>query len=234
MSLFCFGYGSLLYKPVPHFTGRYPGYIKGFARRFAQSSNDHRGTVENPGRVATIIHSDEWTSYAASHPCGKGDVFPEDDQVWGVVYEVAAEHAVSTKAYLDDREKNGYSEERIDVYGADDKVAFKDVLIYVGRLDNEAFVGPEPLKELAMRIATHEGPSGTNKEYLYQLAEHVRRICPESTDHYLEQLTQQVRQYEEAGYLPPSQLEKQTAKSDIINALEQAKQATTHPLTYAS
>ncbi|TIA71017.1 hypothetical protein E3P92_03107 [Wallemia ichthyophaga] len=205
MSLFVFGYGSLLYKPVPHYVNCYPGFIKGFARRFAQSSSDHRGTVENPGRVCTIVHSDEWAMYAASHPCGKGDAFPEDDQVWGVVYEIAPEHSSEIKAYLDDREKNGYTEERIHVYGADNKVAFENVLIYVGRLDNPAFVGPQPIDELAMLIATHEGPSGTNKDYLYQLAEHVRRICPESTDHYLETLLAHVKHFEKAGHVPPSE-----------------------------
>lgn len=137
---------------------------------------------------------------------------------------------MQTKAYLDHREKNGYSEERINVYGTDDKIAFENVLIYVGRLDNPAFVGPQPINELGMKIATHEGPSGTNKEYLYQLAEHVRRICPESTDHYLETLAAKVKEYEKAGHVPPSERQDQSA---ILNKLEQAKQAN-HPLTNAS
>lgn len=46
-----FAYGSLLFKPPP-FKGltSEPGYIKGHVRRFAQSSHDHRGTPEQPGR----------------------------------------------------------------------------------------------------------------------------------------------------------------------------------------
>lgn len=219
---------SLLLSYPRQYIGRYPGYIKGFARRFAQSSNDHRGTPASPGRVATIIHSDEWQDYAKSHPCGAQDAFPEDDQVWGVVYEIAQEHSFAVKAYLDHREKNGYTEERLDVYGPDNKIKFRDVLIYVGRLDNPAFVGPEPLKELAMRIATHAGPSGTNKEYLYQLAEHVRLICPESTDHYLETLTAKVKEFEQAGFAPPLE----SKDSVIIDQLRRSK-ATDVTLTKA-
>jgi len=46
-----FGYGSLIFKPppFPSLTSE-PGYIKGFVRRFAQHSHDHRGTEEHPGR----------------------------------------------------------------------------------------------------------------------------------------------------------------------------------------
>ena len=80
-NLFVFGYGSLIWKASFPYIQRQPGYIKSFARRFAQSSTDHRGTVDYPGRVTTIIHSDEWEQFAKSHPSGSQDTFPEDDQV---------------------------------------------------------------------------------------------------------------------------------------------------------
>lgn len=49
------GYGSLIFKPPPLYSFRVTGTLSGFIRRFWQSSSDHRGTPEHPGRVVTLV-----------------------------------------------------------------------------------------------------------------------------------------------------------------------------------
>ncbi|KEP52139.1 putative cation transporter ChaC [Rhizoctonia solani 123E] len=89
-----FGYGSLIWKPPPYYAERVPGFLKGFVRRFAQSSSDHRGTPEHPGRVVTLIAAVDWSGFSST------DEFPHEDVVWGVCYTISPEHAAEMREYL--------------------------------------------------------------------------------------------------------------------------------------
>ena len=71
------------------------GYVKGVVRRFAQSSLDHRGTPELPGRVVTIIESLEWYKLVE-----KREVRNDEDLVWGVAYRIDPGKVEEVKAYL--------------------------------------------------------------------------------------------------------------------------------------
>lgn len=193
-SYIVFGYGSLIWKPPPHAIERIPGYLKHYVRRFAQSSSDHRGTPESPGRVVTLIHADEWAHFSSQ------DAFPHEDVVWGVAYIIDPLHAREVKAYLDYREKDGYSEHQVDVYAIKEGVevvVVPQATVYVGKADNPSFVGSEPLDELAHRIWTSVGPSGTNKEYLMQLSQAILELAPDSHDSHLEALEKRVKELDE-------------------------------------
>ncbi|CAI4060491.1 hypothetical protein N7582_001631 [Saccharomyces uvarum] len=220
------GYGSLIYKPPPHYTHRIPAIIHGFARRFWQSSTDHRGTPESPGRVATLIPYEEIVGRPAflkdfnRYSQGTPIQGPDDLITIGVVYYIPTEHAQEVREYLDIREQNGYTLHEVEVHletdreheaelgsaleqlPLHDKTGKRVLLttVYIGTVDNEAFVGPETVDETARVIATSHGPSGSNYEYLAKLQQALTQmpIIKERgsiTDHYLTALLESVHKY---------------------------------------
>ncbi|KAH3901874.1 related to Cation transport regulator-like protein [Saccharomycodes ludwigii] len=129
--LWVLGYGSLIYKPPPHYKYRMPGIIYGYARRFWQSSSDHRGTPESPGRVVTLIPYEDIISdskfneniehYLENNTTdpirGKKKKLSEKDlSIIGVAYYIPPDYAQEVHQYLNVREQDGYTIHSIEIH----------------------------------------------------------------------------------------------------------------------
>ena len=145
-----FGYGSLIWKQDVPFLEARPAAINGWSRRFWQGSHDHRGVPEDPGRVVTLVES-------PGASCA-GRAFLVEPGVF--------EH-------LDHREKNGYERVRL-------RIEFDghsaDGVVYVAPPDNPAFLGPAALADMARQISRCVGPSGSNQDYVIELARALRAL----------------------------------------------------------
>ena len=80
-----------------------------------------------------------------------------------MAYEV--EETVFT--HLDHREKNGYRRVDALIHFA---AGTAPGTVYIAAEDNPAFLGPASLEAIATRIRCSHGPSGSNKDYLLELA----------------------------------------------------------------
>lgn len=129
--LWILGYGSLMFKPPPFAKYKLTGYLNGYIRRFYQSSSDHRGTPESPGRVVTLVSiadilknekfQKDVLNYELKNYNGvdKETIFGDLQrlyellEIYGCIYYIPPEHAQEVTEYLDIREQDGYSSHEI-------------------------------------------------------------------------------------------------------------------------
>ena len=158
--IWLFGYGSLIFKADFPYLDRRPATIRDWVRRLWQGSHDHRGTVDDPGRVATLV-----------------------PQVGSVCVGMAYLISSQVLEHLDYREKNGYlrcAEEMTFTDGAR-----TEGLVYIATAENTAYLGPAPEQDIARHVARAEGPSGRNDDYVLQLARALREMSAQD-DHIFE------------------------------------------------
>ena len=163
-----FGYGSLIYKTDVPVVNKEIVCIKGWRRVFFQGSTDHRGTVEKPGRVCTLL--------------------PDKDSVcWGIVFTLDPLHIKESIEKLDFRERNGYSVESLEVFThqADTEPLYTQVLTYIAKPDNEVYLGDAPIDLIAKQVVDCSGHSGKNSCYVLKLAQAVRELMPHVEDDHL-------------------------------------------------
>ncbi|MCZ7677078.1 MAG: gamma-glutamylcyclotransferase [Roseovarius sp.] len=157
MTMWVFGYGSLLWNPgfapLERAVARLPGYRRGFCMR----SIHHRGTVDNPGLVLALDAAD-------------------DAQCVGLGLRVAPDDEARVLADLREREliSSAYLERRLRIALADGRQV--EALTYVVDPDHVQYCGGLPLEEQARIIACARGGRGPNSEYLVNTTHHLREL----------------------------------------------------------
>lgn len=179
MVLWVFGYGSLIWNPGFDFDEKILGFIKGYKRTFNLACIDHRGTPENPARTCTL-ESDE------------------DAICWGIAYCVRGglEKEREAMKYLERRECEYDQKISVDFFKEGDslKPVVMGVLVFVSTPDpvgNKYYLGPAPLEDMARQIATANGPTGNNRDYLFSMEKALSNISHE--DDSIIELSNEVR-----------------------------------------
>ncbi|MBT8154286.1 gamma-glutamylcyclotransferase [Epibacterium ulvae] len=173
MTMWVFGYGSLLWNPGFPVAETRKATLHGYGRSFCMWSIHHRGTEENPGLVLAL---DEIESAHCT----------------GLAFAVEARHEAATLQALREREliSSAYVERELDVeLECGERVR---TVTYVVDPEHVQYCGGMALETQAQVIARAIGGRGPNTEYLYNTAEHLSEIGLEDTD--LTWLTARVRE----------------------------------------
>ncbi|MGR3760046.1 gamma-glutamylcyclotransferase [Roseobacteraceae bacterium NS-SX3] len=173
MTMWVFGYGSLLWNPGFPVARRKVAVLHGYARSFCMSSIHHRGTEEKPGLVLAL---DE----------------VEGAHCKGLALAVEQGHEEQTLAELREREliSSAYLERDLEVELADGTSV--TAVTYVIDPHHAQYCGGLSLEEQAQMIAHAVGGRGPNTEYLFNTAAHLAEIGLHDRD--LDWLAGRVRQ----------------------------------------
>lgn len=157
MTLWVFGYGSLLWNPGFAVAEQRHARLSGYARSFCMRSIHHRGTEEAPGLVLALD--------------------PQEGAVCdGVALRAEPGTEDETLAYLRDREliSSAYVERvlPLTIQGGTQVEA----VAYVIDADHVQYCGGLPLEEQARIIAQAVGGRGPNTEYLFNTAAHLAQL----------------------------------------------------------
>lgn len=157
MTMWVFGYGSLVWNPGFDVQERVLATLPGFARSFCMRSIHHRGTDDIPGLVLAL---DECQKSVCE----------------GVGLAVATEQQDEVLEYLREREliSSAYLEKFLEVRLADGREV--QAVTYVVDPDHVQYCGGLDLEEQANIIARAVGGRGPNTEYLFNTAEHLAEL----------------------------------------------------------
>lgn len=171
MTLWVFGYGSLLWNPGFEPAATELATLEGYARSFCMRSIHHRGTVEDPGLVLAL------------------DKDP-DAVCNGVAFRVKSGEEDKVLAYLREREliSSAYYEDHV-MLGLQDGRRIEAVA-YIIDPDHDQYCHLD-LETQAQIIASAVGGRGPNWEYLFNTSTHLNEVGLKDAD--LNWLSQRVR-----------------------------------------
>ncbi len=157
MTMWVFGYGSLVWNPGFDVQERVLATLPKYARSFCMRSIHHRGTDENPGLVLAL---DECPKSVCE----------------GVGLSVATDSQDEVLAYLREREliSSAYIEKFLQINLADGREV--EAVTYVVDTDHVQYCGGLDLEEQAQIIASAVGGRGPNDEYLYNTSAHLTEL----------------------------------------------------------
>ena len=169
-----FAYGSLIWRPGFESRTSYHACLSGWRRDFSQASPDHRGTPELPGRVVTLRQH-------------------ANSQCEGIAYQIDTNATSQILEYLDERESGGYSRHVVEVtlnLNTTDSNTKVQALTYIALPENPNTCVPVSVDRLAGLIAERQGPSGSNRDYVLNLA--AALIANKISDPVVESLAAQL------------------------------------------
>ncbi|KAG1713658.1 Glutathione-specific gamma-glutamylcyclotransferase [Nymphon striatum] len=161
MTMWVFGYGSLLWNPGFAPVEAVTATLSGYHRSFCMLSIHHRGTVEEPGLVLALDEADA--------------------QCTGVAFRVAEKDEDRVLAELREREliSSAYLEKHVPLSLQDGRNV--QALAYVINRDHEQYCQFD-LEKQAHLIARSVGGRGPNPEYLYNTADHLTKMGIDDPD----------------------------------------------------
>ncbi|KAK8056853.1 Bcgcg1 [Apiospora rasikravindrae] len=210
-----FGYGSLIWKPPPHFDQRIPGWVNGYVRRFWQPRPPRHTRSPRARR-----HPDR--ALVLGQPGGRARLRP--GQGVGVAYRIEADRVAEVKDYLDIREINGYTIHYTPFHPADGSAGPIRTLVYIGTPDNDQFTGPQDPQALAEHIYRSEGPSGLNRDYLLSLEKALDGLSPESGDTHITDLSNRVREIQASDAKGPAHTEPASHEFRKVSSIDEQEE----------
>lgn len=128
----------------------------------------------------------------------------ESSVVYGVAYKIPKAKQQEVLEHLDYREKNGYERCLVPFYPLNGSKAGEstgNIVIYVATKDNDSYAGHRnDLNDIANQIFEAHGPSGSNREYVFRLADAMRQLFPHHYDDHLFELEKLLKERERISF----------------------------------